>query len=301
MLEAHAFEPEYLERLDRLVLGIRRARTVRAGQRSLGRIQGLGIEPENFREYTTGDDLRFLDWNAYARLDELTLRTFRAERQVEVTMLVDASASMAVPERDDKLGFALAIAASLAYIGLSDNDAVRIAAFAMRRGAMRLETTPFRSRRESYLDFRPFTASIRVGGETRLGSAVDELLLQRRPAGVVIVISDFLLSRTEYQDALNRLRLARHEVKVIHVLGQRESTADYAPGLYRVRDSETGETRETVLGPETMAACRRRVEALSTELREFCSATGIVYARAFGAQNLERFLELELPALGVVR
>ena len=132
MLEARAFEPEFLRKLDRLVLGIKRARTVRAGQRTLGRVQGLGIEPENVRDYAEGDDLRFLDWNAFARLDQLSIRTYRAERQVEITMLVDVSASMAYPERDDKLGLALALAASFAYIGMSDNDAVRLAAFSMR-------------------------------------------------------------------------------------------------------------------------------------------------------------------------
>ena len=173
MLEARAFEPEFLRKLDRLVLGIKRARTVRSGQRTLGRVQGLGIEPENFREYNEGDDLRFLDWNTYARLDQLSIRTFRAERQVEITMLVDASASMAFPESDDKLGLALALAASLAYVGMSDNDAVRIAAFAMRRWNMHLDSSPFYRRRESYLDFRPFVSAIRTGGETRLGAAVD--------------------------------------------------------------------------------------------------------------------------------
>ena len=76
----------------------------------LGRVQGLGIEPESFKEYTEGDDLRFLDWNAFARLDDLTIRTFRAEREIEVSILVDASASMGLPREDDKLGFALGLA-----------------------------------------------------------------------------------------------------------------------------------------------------------------------------------------------
>ena len=202
MLEARAFEPEFLRKLDHLVLGIKRARTVRAGQRSLGRIQGLGIEPENFKEYAPGDDLRFLDWNAFARLDDLMIRTYRADRQVEITALVDASASMGLPERDDKLGLALAIGASLAYIGMADNDAVRIGAFSMRGGAMKFETTPFHRRRESYLNFRPFVMSVKAGGETRLGAAVDQLLMQRRPAGTVVVISDFLINASEAEDAL---------------------------------------------------------------------------------------------------
>src|SRR6202166_2834526 len=153
MLEARAFEPDFLRRLDGLVLGVQRSRTVREGRRALGRVQGLGIEPESFKEYTEGDDLRFLDWNAFARLDDLTIRTFRAERQLEITIMVDASASMAIPTDDDKLGLALTLGAGLAFIGMSENDLVRFVAFAGGRGASRLEATPFRSRRETYNHF----------------------------------------------------------------------------------------------------------------------------------------------------
>ena len=301
MLEARAFEPEYLRKLDRLVLAIKRARTIRTGQRALGRIQGLGIEPENFKEYAPGDDLRFLDWNAFARLDELMLRTYRADRQVEVTALVDASASMGLPEHDDKLGLALAIGASLAYIGMADNDAVRIGAFAMHRGSMKLEATPFHRRRESYLNFKPFVASVRAGGETRLGNAVDELLLQRRPAGTVVVISDFLVSEGDVEDALKRLIAARHDVKVIHVMGEQESSGSYPTGLYRIRDAETGEVRETMLGPAAVAALRHKVERIAARIRELCTTHAINYAQAFGAGNLESFMERELPLLGIVR
>ncbi|HSU90231.1 MAG TPA: DUF58 domain-containing protein [Sporolactobacillaceae bacterium] len=301
MLETRAFEPEFLRKLDRLVLGIQRARTVRAGQRALGRIQGLGIEPENFKDYAPGDDLRFLDWNAFARLDDLMIRTYRADRQVEITSLVDASASMGLPERDDKLGLALAIGAAFAYIGMADNDAVRIGAFAMRRRAMKLETTQFHRRRESYLNFKPFVMSIKSGGETRLGAAVDQLLLQRRPAGTVIVISDFLVSESDAEDALKRLVAARHEVKVIHVMGEQESTGSYPPGLFRVRDAETGEVRETVFGPAIAATLRRKVELIANRVREICTAHAITYAQAFGAGKFEDFMERELPMLGIVR
>jgi uncharacterized protein (DUF58 family) len=301
MLEARAFEPEYLRKLDRLVLGIKRARTVRAGQRALGRVQGLGIEPENFKEYAPGDDLRFLDWNAFARLDELMLRTYRADRQVEITTLIDASASMGLPERDDKLGLALALGASLAYIGMADNDAVRIGTFSMHRGTMKLDATPFHRRRESYLNFKPFVTSVRAGGDTRLGAAVDQLLLQRRPAGMVVVISDFLVNEIDVEDALKRLVGARHDVKVIHVMGEQESTAAYPPGLYRVRDAETGEVRETVLGPAAVAAMRRNIEKIAERIRRICTAHAITYAQAFGAGILEGFMERELPLLGIVR
>jgi uncharacterized protein (DUF58 family) len=299
MLEARAFEPEFLRRLDGLVLGSKRARTLRAGRRSIGRIQGAGIEPENFREYAEGDDLRFLDWNAFARLDNLTIRTFRAERQIEMTIMIDASASMALPARDDKLGLALLLGAGLAYIGLGENDPVRLAAFG-RRGARMLEATPFHRRRESYIGLRPFISGVRTGGETRLAAAVGELLGERRNAGIVLLISDFLVSAGDYEDALTRLQAARHEVKAIQVLGDQEAAGSYPPGAYRVRDCETGEMREVVFGPREAEACRARVERHSEALRDFCARRGIMYAPAFGASHLDEIMARELPRLGVI-
>ena len=303
MLEARAFEPDFLRRLDGLVLGVQRSRTVREGRRTLGRVQGLGIEPESFKEYTEGDDLRFLDWNAFARLDDLTIRTFRAEREIEVTILVDASASMGLPREDDKLGFALGLAAALAYVAMASNDAVRIGAFpsAARGGALRLQTSALHRRRETYPAFRTFVSEVRPGGATQMSAAVERLLLERRPAGTVILISDFLISAAEYEQALRGLLRARHEVKVIHVLGDRESSGDYPPGHYRVRDSETGELCEVTLGAGAAQSCRRRAERLSSELAAFCASHGMVYARAFGATHFDDIVMREFPRLGVMR
>jgi uncharacterized protein (DUF58 family) len=302
MLEARAFEPGFLRRLDGLVLGVQRSRTVREGRRLLGRVQGLGIEPESFKEYTEGDDLRFLDWNAFARLDDLTIRTFRAEREIEVTILVDASASMGLPRDDDKLGFALGIAASLAYVAMASNDAVRLGAFTTARGgAVRLETSALQRRRETYPAFRPFVNAVRASGATQMAESVGRFLLERRPAGTVIMISDFLVSAAEYEQALRRLLRARHEVKVIHVLGDRESSGNYPPGHYRVRDTETGELCEVTLGANASATCRRRAERLSADVAAFCRANGIVYAQAFGASHFDDIVMREFPRLGLMR
>ena len=131
--------------------------------------------------------------------------------------------------------------------------------------------------------------------------AMGRLLLERRRAGTVILISDFLVSAIEYEHALRALLRARHEVKIIHVLGDRESSGTYPPGHYRVRDSETGQLCEVTLGPGAAASCRRRAERLSADLAAFCAANGIVYARAFGASHFDEIVMREFPRLGVVR
>ena len=300
MLATRAFDPEFLQHLDGLVLGTKRARTVRAGRRSVGRILGAGIEPENFRDYSAGDDLRFLDWNAFARLDDLTIRTFRAERQIELTIIIDASASMGVPESDDKLGLALVLGAALAYIGIGENDSVRLASFSGGRLAPRLRMTRFYQRRESFFAFRPFVTSLRCEGDTRLSALIADFLLAPHHAGIVIILSDFLVNPGDYEDALAQLVATRHEVKAIHVMGDRECIGAYPPGAYRVRDCETGELREVIFGARETEICRRRVELHAERLSDFCSRHGIVYSRAFGALNLDAIISREFPRLGVI-
>ena len=300
MLINRAFDPGFLERLDALILGTKRARTVRTGRRTVGRVLGSGIEPENFREYSTGDDLRFLDWNTFARLDDLTIRTFRAERQIELTILIDASASMGVPEGDEKLGFAVVLGAALAYIGMAENDSVRMAAFNFAGGSPQLQTTRFQQRRESFFSFRPFLSRLKAAGETRLSAAITELLRRPTRPGIVIVISDFLASPVDYEDALAQLVAARHEVKAVHVMGDRECVGAYPPGAYRVRDCESGELREVTFGPRGSEICRQRVEEHALGLSSFCDRHQIMYSRAFGASNLDTIISREFPCLGVI-
>jgi uncharacterized protein (DUF58 family) len=300
MLVARAFDPEFLQRLDALVLSTKRARTVRAGRRSVGRILGSGIEPENFREYSAGDDLRFLDWNAFARLDDLTIRTFRAERQIEITIIIDASASMGVPESDDKLGLAAVLGAALAYIGTAENDSVRIAAFSGGGRTALMRTTRFHQRRESFFAFRPFVTGLKSDGDAKLSVAVRQLLREPNHAGIVVVISDFLVNPMDYEDALAQLIAARHEVKAVHVMGERECAGAYPPGAYRMRDCESGELREVTFGAHESAICRRRVEEHASRLSSFCDSHGIVYSHAFGASNLDAIICREFPRLGVI-
>jgi len=298
---ARAFEPAFLQRLDNLVLGIKRARTVRLGRRALGRVQGSGIELESFKDYSEGDDLRFLDWNAMARLDTLYTKSYRVERETEVSVLIDASASMGLPVKDDKFGLARVLGAALAYVALGENDPVRLISFGGPRGQLAYRATEFYRRRESYASLRPMLTEIKCAGPTEMPAAVEHFLNQRRPPGVAIVISDFLVPSSVYKAAFSHLLAARYEIKVIQVLGSREASGSLGPGAYRLRDCESGEIREVTITPTVADACRRRLERLREELYQHCAAHGITYAAAVGAHNLDDFLIRELPRLGLVR
>lgn len=296
-----AFDPEFLRQLDTLALGIRRAMPLRRGQRSVGRAQGTGIELESFREYVEGDDLRFLDWNSMARLDDLLTKSYRVEREIEVNILIDGSASMGQPVEDDKFGFAMALASALAYIALGENDPVRLLCFSGARSHRPLETTRFFRRRESYLELRPFVNDSRCGGAPALDAAVTSLLEQQRTPGQAIVISDFLVPVPQYRRALSELQAGRFEVKVLQVVGQREVTMDFPLGSWRLRDAESGEIREVAFTRDSIANCRDRFERMRLELRGYCADNGINYAQALGTERLEHIITRELPRLGLVR
>jgi len=183
---------------------------------------------------------------------------------------------------------------------MGENDSVRLAAFGGSGGRLRLVTTPFHQRRESFLAFRPFVSTLITEGTTGLSAAAADLLRAPNHAGIVIVISDFLVSPIDYENALAQLVAARHEVKAIQVMGDRESAGAYPPGAYRVRDCETGEVREVTFGADESEKCRRRVEEHAARLSSFCDRHGIVYCRAFGASNLDGIMSREFPRLGVI-
>ena len=301
MLAARAFEPDFLRRLDRLALGIKRARTSRRGPRTLGRVQGIGIELENFKEYVAGDDVRFLDWNALARLDELFTRSYRAEREIEITVMVDTSRSMMFPAGDDKSGLAWALGAALTYLGMCENDAVRMVAFGAQQEKGLLRMTEFHRRREAYGPLREFVLGAGAGGPTRMLDSIELMLAKRRQPGMVIVLSDFLVPATEYETALSRLLSARHEVKAIQVMGEKESSAELPRGPWRLRDAESGAMMEVAFGADAAAACRGRIASMRERLRDFCNAHSVTYALAEGAGHLDEIITREFPRLGVVR
>src|SRR5947209_13566699 len=95
------------------------------------RKQQLGsvVEFADHREYNAGDDFRYIDWNLFARQDELLLKRFQEEEDLHVYFLLDCSRSMAFGD-PPKFDFARQVAAALAYIALADLDRVAVTAFA---------------------------------------------------------------------------------------------------------------------------------------------------------------------------
>src|SRR5437016_1663543 len=109
-------EPEFLRKLERLSLVAKKVFTGQLkGERRSAR-RGASVEFADYRSYVLGDDLRYVDWNTYARLERLFLKLFMEEEDLHVHLLIDGSQTMAGGAKFD---YARRIAATLGYAGLT--------------------------------------------------------------------------------------------------------------------------------------------------------------------------------------
>ncbi|MCC6765840.1 MAG: DUF58 domain-containing protein [Deltaproteobacteria bacterium] len=288
-----------LARFDGLTLHVRRGMGERPGERRFpGRAQASGVEIEAYSPYTPGDDLRHLDWSAMARLDQLLVRRFTAEREVRFHVLLDASASMDAPPEDAKRAGAHALAVALAYVGLAANDAVQVACL---RGDGAVATSPVYRHRRGTLALAELLAASEVGGAVRLGAACEDYARRHPEAGAALLVSDFMTDSAEVERGILALQARRFEVHLLHVIGASEldPAGHFTRGI--LVDVETGATHPMVLTSAVAGRYREVLEAHLAALREVAARTRCTYARWTAGTDLATFVTVDLAQTGLVR
>jgi uncharacterized protein (DUF58 family) len=291
------FDPQFLRKLDRLRLTVRENLATRPGNTPVPHgAQASGLELTRYKAYTPGDELRFVDWNAYGRLDRMFVKTFRAEREAPLHLLIDTSASMVVPAADGKLDFAVSLAASLAYVALRRQDPVRIVA--LTAGGTPLHTSAFLRHPQRLPAIEEFLAGLTASGTIDLVGCIDAYLRSGPPPGVAIVLSDFLVEPAHYQSALERLRARHYTVGALRPIGPAERDPRIAPRTLRLHDVESGAERVIVLTPAHRQKYVTAVRDHLDHLRRWCAGRGIAFADPDTAQGLVACLLTTLPRAG---
>ncbi|MDQ2809151.1 MAG: DUF58 domain-containing protein [Chloroflexota bacterium] len=280
-----------VHRLERL--GLRLNRDLRSGLMGEHRAvrRTAGIEFADYRPYTRGDDLRRVDWNAYARLGTLHIRQAQAEHDTALYLLVDASPSMDIGQPSKFLA-ARRLAAALGYVALTHLDAVRLAAPGAAVGCdLTLRgRTAAGALFHALQDLRP--------GQTATFDAVLAGWSARGSVGhLAILISDLLLDG--YQAGVRRLVNAGFTVVVLHLLSPEELQPP-SDGELALIDSETGARLDVRLGDESRAAYIRRVAEWLAECEAWCKGQGALYCRVQSDWATERVLRETLRRRGIV-
>jgi uncharacterized protein (DUF58 family) len=279
--------PDFMSQLERLALLSRRSfRGKVKGERRSPR-KGSSVEFSDYRPYGVGDDLRYVDWNVYGRLDRLYLKLFVDEEDLCLQLLVDASASMGFGA-PAKLRYAMRLAAALGFVGLVNLERVGVAVL---RDRVVDGLSPTRGRNQ-VLPLLDFLGRLQPLGRTSLNVALATYALRAREIGLAVVISD-LMDPDGYERGLKALLERRFDVHVIHLLGPDEMLPAFGGDL-RLIDAETGEERDLTLDGEAMRNYRQRLHDFLERAEGFCRSNEIAYHRVVTDTPVEEFMLRQL-------
>ncbi len=285
-------DPSLLRRLEALQLAIRRMRwgSVLGGRYAIAR-RGSSIEFADYAPYTPGDDIRSIDWNLYARLDRLYVKTYQEEVELSVEIIVDATASMALPT-PKKFTRALELAWCLAYVALIGHHRVRMSWIAP--GVP--HATPWCTRRAQLNQLTEWAGRVTPRGSVPMAEWMRKAQASLRiHGGSAIVVTDGLVAPAELFKALHGLMMQRVELKLLQVLTPQEL---HPARLFRggvLVDSESGQTHELAYGAEEL---ERAVLAHNEQLSRFCTRSGIAFAQHRLDESLEEAVLKTLPSRG---
>jgi uncharacterized protein (DUF58 family) len=262
---ARLLDPHFVSKLARLDL---KARLVVEGfLTGLHRspYHGFSVEFAEHRQYMPGDPLRHLDWKVLAKSDRKYLKQYEEETNLRASLLLDTSASMGYGSRGlTKLEYARQLAAALAYLMLTQNDAVGMFAFAAGRG----EHIPPRSTMGHLRPLLLLLDRAAAGGGTDFAASLHALAERLTRRGLIILFSDLLDDPDRIAQAIHHFRHRKHEVLVFHILDPLEVSFDFEREAVYV-DLESGE-RVTTRPQELRGDYRARVRDWREQLRQFC-------------------------------
>ncbi len=263
------FDSDFLSKLEYLSLVSRRVfRGSLLAQRRTMQF-GSGIEFADHREYAAGDDLRYLDWNIYARHGEYLLKRFQEEQDLHVYFLLDCSRSMAFGD-PPKFDLARQLVAALAYIALADLERVAVIAFADRIIAD-FPLTRGKARILPLLDFLEDLST--EGSDTDLKQALREFLRRKQRSGLAVVVSD-LFDPNGFEPGIDPLRHRRYEPHVIQLHDPQEGNPGFLGDL-ELCDVENQRTRKVTVTESNLRTYRRLFAEYQARVATYCRNYGI--------------------------
>ena len=234
--------------------------------------EGFSVEFTEYRQYSPGDDLRYLDWKALARTDREYIKKFEDETNLRCHIILDTSRSMLFGSLDyNKADYARTLAATLAYFLLHQRDIVGLSLFdneireyvppRWRPGHLRLLL--------SKLERKP------EGRETNIGNALEEVALLNQKRSLILIVSDFLAPPEDWKTQLGHLVAMRHDVRAIQILDPAEQSLEFGSAAHW-EDMETG--KRLYIDPEVARKeYKEKLSAHQTAVKKSVEERGVSF------------------------
>jgi uncharacterized protein (DUF58 family) len=248
--------------------------------------KGFSVEFAEHRQYGPGDEIRHIDWRAFGKTDRYYVKEYEEETNLKAYLVVDSSGSMGYAGRTgSKFEHARRLAAALAYLAISQRDAVGLVTFDDAVRAM----IPPRSAPGHFSTVCKVLEETRPGGETPLSGILHALAERIRRRGLVIVLSDGFDRLDDLTSALRHLRHRHHEVLFFHTLAPEEEEFPFRrPARFRDLERPGHDLRVDPLA--FRAGYLERFRAFCEGLKERVRGMDADYHRASTAEPVERTL-----------
>ncbi|MBX3273968.1 MAG: DUF58 domain-containing protein [Sandaracinaceae bacterium] len=253
--------------LDRMRLSVRPRATANRQGSHRSPLKAQGVEFAEHRPYVAGDDVRHIDWKAFARHGQLVIRSFEEERDAFVHVLLDVTGSMS-RGTPPKIEVAQKLAASFAYVGMRQFDRARVVPFADD-----LDELPLAVRGAQDLPaLEKLLEAAEAAGPTNFAASVRALAARGTPRGLVIVITD-VMSPEGWDEGFRQLGAMGHELRVVRI-GCAEDLAPSFTGELELHDAETGERVRLRVTKPLLERYRAEVKKHLEAAREACQRAG---------------------------
>jgi uncharacterized protein (DUF58 family) len=262
--------PQFMSRLDQLDLVSRKLLAGKMKGERRSKRQGQSVEFADYRNYSIGDDLRFIDWNIYARLDKLFLKLFLEEEDLSLYVLMDVSKSCDFGTPNKAL-YIKQVAAALGYIGLVNYNRVTIAAMSdtvvADTGSMR-----GRTKVNQMIDF---VSKQKSDGTSDLAAACKRFAMANRRKGVCVVLSDFF-DKSGYENALRYVAGGNYDLFCVQTLSPQEIEPDLTGDL-KLKDIEDDDEAEVSISQPLIKQYKANLNAYCLGLKDYVTRRGGTY------------------------
>ena len=263
-------DPAFMARLDQLDVMSRKMLAGKMKGERRSKRRGQSVEFADFRNYVVGDDLRFIDWNIYARLDRLFLKLFLEEEDLALYVLLDVSKSCDYGN-PNKAQYLKQVAAALGYIGLVNYNRVTIAAMA---DGIVAETGAMRGRRR-VSQMIDFVQKLQPTGSSHFAEACRRFALQHRQKGVCVVLSDFFV-KEGFETGLRYVAGGKYDLFAVQVLSPQEVEPDLQGDL-KLRDLEDDDMAEVSITQPLVKQYKANLNAYCLALKDYVTKRGGTY------------------------
>ena len=273
--------------LEQLHLRVRPQATAVGAGGHRSRAKAEGLEFADHRMYVPGDDIRHIDWKAFARNRQLLLKTFEEERDVYIYVLLDLSSSMTRGE-PPKLETAKALAAAFSYLGMKQFDRVRLLPFASDLGA---EHAPSRNKM-GFPKLERKIEELEADGTTSFDDTVRSFAARYPRHGLIVVISD-LMEPADWGEGFRALARLGHELWVVRVSCAEDERPAFR-GELELRDAEKETTVRVRVSKSLLEAYRAEVVGHMERCRDACTRAGGRFVEAPVERPLDELLRAVL-------